>query len=121
MWKRVLAAAMVAGGVAYAQPPAQGNEVPLAAIDIARADTANVMPDVGRLRTGRLKALRGAAYIDFVEVKFDNGEVQHVDVNKQLARDEMASIDLNGRRTIQSITVHGTPDVGARIQVIGLR
>lgn len=120
MWKQVLAAAMAAGGIAYAQPP-QVNEVPMAAIDIARADTATLTPDLGRVRSLRLKALRGGAYIDFVEIKLDNGEVQHVDVGKQLARDESAEIDLNGKRGIQSITVRGTPDEGARIQVIGLR
>jgi len=121
MWTRVLAASMVAGGIAYAQPPAQSNEVPLAAIDIARANTASVTPDIGRLRTVRLKALRGAAYIDFVEITLDDGALQHVDVNRQLARDESADIDLNGTRGIKSITVHGTADVGGRIQVIGLR
>jgi len=121
MWTRVLAGAMVAGGIAYAQPAVQTNEVPLAAIDIARGDTANLTPDVGRMRSVRLRALRGAAYIDFVEVKLDNGEVEHVDVNRQLARDETADIDLNGKHGIQSITVRGTPDVGARIQVTGVR
>jgi hypothetical protein len=112
---------LLAGGIASAQPARQANEVPMAAIDIGRADTATLPPDLGRMRSVRLKALRGGAYVDFVEVKFDNGEVQHVDVNKQLARDESAEIDLNGKRTIKSISVHGTPDEGARIQVIGLR
>jgi hypothetical protein len=121
MWKQAFGAVLLAGGIASAQPAVQANEVPLAAIDIARGDTANLTPDLGKMRSVRLKALRGAAYIDYVEVKLDNGEVQHVDVNKQLARDESAEIDLNGKRGIQSITVHGTPDEGARIQIIGLR
>ena len=121
MWKHVCSVFLVAGGIASAQPQRQANEVPMAAIDIARGDTANLPPDLGRMRSVRLKALRGGAYIDYVEIKLDNGEVQHVNVSKQLARDESAEIDLNGKRGIQSISVHGTPDEGARIQVIGLR
>ncbi len=129
---RALAGAMLVGamGVAGAQPtrgtpPAAtsraGAEVALAAMDIDHKDTTDVAPGAGRFRSLRLRALHGGAYIDFVEVRYANGERQHVAVGRSLARDESADIDLNGRRDLQAITVRGTPDPDTRVEVIGLR
>lgn len=94
--------------------------VPLAAMDITRKQTVDIGRHAGRFRTLRIQALRGAAYVDFVELRFGNGEQQHVDVGRRIGRGEIADIDVGGR-FLQAITVHGTPDRWSRIQVIGLR
>jgi hypothetical protein len=96
------------------------NAVPLAAMDITRKQTVDIGHHAGRFRTLRIQALRGAAYVDFVELRFGNGEQQHVDVQRRIGRGEIADIDV-GNRYLQAITVHGTPDRWSRIQVIGLR
>jgi hypothetical protein len=96
------------------------NAVPLAAMDITRKETVDIGRHAGRFRTLRIQALRGAAYVDFVELRFGNGEQQHVDVQRRIGRGEIADIDV-GNRYLQAITVHGTPDRWSRIQVIGLR
>lgn len=97
------------------------NYVTLAAMDITRKDTVDVDRNLGRFRTLRVMAIRGAGYVDFIEVRFGNGLQQHIDVNRRLGRGESADIDLNGPHRIEAITVHGTPDGRSAIQVIGLR
>jgi hypothetical protein len=94
--------------------------VPLAAMDISRKETIDIGKRAGRFRTLRVQALRGAAYVDFVEVRFGNGQQQHVDVQRRIGRGEIADIDIGGR-TLQAVTVHGTPDRWSQIQLIGLR
>jgi len=97
------------------------NYVTLAAMDIARKDTVDVDTNLGRFRTLRVMAIRGAGYVDFIEVRFGNGVQQHIDVNRRIGRGESADIDLNGPHRIEAITVHGTPDGHSAIEVIGLR
>jgi hypothetical protein len=121
MWKRIVGAAAVAGGIAYAQPPVQHEMVPLGAMNIAVNDTANVPLGAGTLRTVRIQAMHGGAYIDFVELRFMGGATDRVPFGRRLSRDESADVDLNGKRELQAVTVTGEPDDGARIQVIGLR
>lgn len=99
----------------------QRNYVTLAAMDIARKDTVDINTNLGRFRTLRVMAVRGAGYIDFIEVRYGNGEQQHIDVKRRLGRGEVADIDLNGARRLEAITVHGTPDGRSAIAVIGLR
>jgi hypothetical protein len=94
--------------------------VPLAAMDISRKQTIDIGLEAGRFRTLRLQALRGAAYVDFVELRFGNGDQQHVDVRRRIGRGEIADIDV-GNRYLQAITVHGTPDRWSQIQITGLR
>jgi hypothetical protein len=93
--------------------------VPLAAMDISRKQTVDVDPRPIYSRI-RIQALRGAAYVDFVTIRFGNGEQQHVDVRRRIGRGEVADIDINGRH-LQAITVHGIPDRWSRIQIIAQR
>jgi hypothetical protein len=95
--------------------------VTLAAMDIHRAQTVDIDETLGRFRRLRVQAIRGAAYVDFIEVRYANGEQQHIDVNRRLGRGEVADIDLNGAHRLQAITVHGEPDNWSQIQVIGER
>ena len=97
------------------------NYVTLAAMDINRTDTVDVDRNLGRFRTLRVMAIRGAGYIDFIEVRYGDGEQQHIDVKRRLGRGETADVDLGGARRIEAITVHGTPDGHSAIAVIGLR
>ncbi len=97
------------------------NYVTLAAMDITRKDTVDIDRNLGRFRTLRVMAIRGAGYVDFIEVRYGNGEQQHIDVRRRLGRGEFADIDLNGARRLEAITVHGAPDGRSAIQVIGLR
>ncbi len=99
----------------------QRNYVTLAAMDIARKDTVDIDRNLGRFRTLRVMAIRGAGYIDFIEVRYGNGEQQHIDVKRRIGRGETADIDLGGARRLEAITVHGAPDGRSAIQVIGLR
>jgi hypothetical protein len=93
--------------------------VPLATMDISRKQTVDIdrRPTYSRLR---LQAARGVAYVDFVTIRFGNGEQEHVDVRRRIGRGETADIPTNGRH-IEAITVHGRPDRWSRIQIIGLR
>ena len=97
------------------------NYVTLAAMDIGRKDTVDIDRNLGRFRTLRVMAVRGAGYIDFIEVRYANGEQQHIDVQRRIGRGETADIDLNGSHRLDAITVHGTPDGHSAIAVIGLR
>lgn len=97
------------------------NYVTLAAMDIARKDTVDIDRNLGRFRTLRLMAIRGAGYVDFIEVRYGNGQQEHIDVKRRIGRGETADIDLNGPHRLEAITVHGTPDGRSAIQVIGLR
>jgi hypothetical protein len=95
--------------------------VTLAAMDIHRKETVDIDRNLGSFRELRVQAIRGAAYVDFIEVRYGNGEQQHIDVKRRLGRDEVATVDLNGSRHIEAITVHGEPDHWSQIQVIGIR
>lgn len=97
------------------------NYVTLAAMDIDRKDTVDIDRNLGRFRTLRIQAIRGAGYIDFVEVRYGDGQQQHIDVKRRIGRGETADVDLGGARRLEAITVHGTPDGRSAIQVIGLR
>jgi hypothetical protein len=90
--------------------------VSLATMDISRKETVDIDP---RFRFSRLRiqAARGAAYVDFVTIRYGNGEQQHVDVHRRIGRGEYADIEVNGRH-LQAITVHGRPDRWSQIQVI---
>ena len=86
------------------------NWVTLAAMDVHRKETVDIDRTLGRFRHLRVQAIRGAAYVDFIEVRYGNGEQQHIDVKRRLGRGEVADIDLNGARRLEAITVHGEPD-----------
>jgi hypothetical protein len=93
------------------------HSVTLATMDISRKETV----DVDRRQVWsnlRLVADRGVAYVDFVTIRFGNGEQEHVDINRRIGRGEVADIPVNGRH-IEAITVHGRPDRWARIRVVG--
>ena len=95
--------------------------VTLAAMDIQASKTVDIDENLGRFRHLRVQAIRGAAYVDFIEVRYANGEQQHIDVKRRIGRGETADIDLNGSHRLQAITVHGEPDNHSQIQVIGER
>lgn len=95
--------------------------VTLAAMDIQASKTVDIDEGLGRFRRLRVQAIRGAAYVDFIEIRYANGEQQHVDVKRRIGRGEVADIDLNGSHRLQAITVHGEPDHHSQIQVIGER
>jgi hypothetical protein len=97
------------------------NAVPLAAMDISRKETVDFNPHRDQFRALRVRALRGAAYVDFITIRFGNSEQQHIDVRRRIGAGETFDIDLNGVRGLAAITVHGRPDRWSRIQVIGLR
>ena len=102
---------------------AHGNRlVPLVAMDIHRKETVDIGTQAGRFHGLRVQALRGAAYVDFVEVRYGNGEQQHFDIRRRVGRDEIVDVPFNGRaRYLAAITVHGQPDRWSRIQVMGMR
>jgi hypothetical protein len=95
--------------------------VPLVAMDIQRKETVDIGRRAGRFSRLRIQALRGVAYVDFVYVRFGNGETQHYDIKRRIGREEVVDIDLPGRRYVDAITVHGTPDRWSRIQIVGQR
>lgn len=97
--------------------------VPLVAMDIQRKETVDIGPQAGRLHGLRLQALRGAAYVDFVEVRYGNGEQQHFDIRRRIGRDEIIDVpfDSTNGRHVAAITIHGQPDHWSRIQVLGVR
>jgi len=97
------------------------NYVTLAAMDIDRKDTVDIDRNLGRFRSLRIMAIRGAGYIDFIEVRYGDGEQQHIDVKRRIGRGESADVDLGGARRLEAITVHGSPDGRSAVQVIGLR
>jgi hypothetical protein len=97
------------------------NMVPLAAMDISRKQTVDIGKHAGRFRGLRLQALRGAAYVDFVELRFGNGEQQHVDIRRRVGRGEVFNVPFNDARYLAAITVHGQPDRWSQIQVVGIR
>jgi hypothetical protein len=99
----------------------QRSYVTLAAMDIGNGDTVDVDTALGGFRTLRVTAIRGSGYIDYLEVRFGNGEKDRIDMKRWLDRDQFEDIDLNGKRRIAAITVHGTPDGRAAIQIVGLR
>ena len=101
---------------------ANGRMVPLVAMDIRRKETVDIGSQIGTFRGLRLQALRGAAYIDFIEVRFANGEQEHYDIRRRVGRGEVFDVPFNGAsRYVMAITVHGRPDRWSRIQVLGMR
>jgi hypothetical protein len=102
----------------------RGQWVPLAAMNITRKETVDIGLRAGPFRALRLQAQRGVAYVDFVTIRFGNGEQQHIDIHRRIGAGEVADIDTqgpNGGRNIAAVTVHGRPDRWSRIQIIGLR
>lgn len=101
---------------------ANGRFVPLVAMDIRRKETVDIGGrEAGTFRGIRLQALRGAAYVDFVTVRFGNGEQQHVDIRRRIGRDEIVDVPFTQERYIAAVTVHGQPDQWSRIQILGMR
>ena len=100
--------------------------VRLVTIDVTRKRTVDFPRSAGRFQTLRIHAIRGVGYIDFVTVRFGNGEQQHVDVKHVVGRDEDIDISTGGRY-VEAITVHGAPNPRdrfsrrARVQIIGMR
>jgi hypothetical protein len=97
------------------------NWVTLAAMRVQRDRTIDIDRNLGEFRTLRVTAVRGAAYIDFIEVRYGNGEQQHIDVKRRIGRGEVADLDLDGRRHVAAITVHGEPDGRSAIEIVGIR
>jgi hypothetical protein len=95
--------------------------VTLAAMDVHRKQTVDIDERLGHFRRIRVQAIRGAGYIDFIEIRYANGEQQHVDVKRRIGRGEVADIDLNGSHHLAAITVHGDPDNLSQIEIIGER
>ncbi len=95
--------------------------VPLGAINVRDNATVDIAPEVGRFTRLEVHALRGTAYINSIDVRFGDGDQQHVDVNRRIDHDTPLSVDLSGRRRLQGITVHAAPDRWARIQIVGQR
>lgn len=97
--------------------------VPLAAIDVGRKETVDIGPGAGRFRALRLRALRGGAYVDFVEVRYGNGEQQHFDVHQRIVYGQAQDLQIGPEpRHIQAITVHaGPPGRMAQLQIVGVR
>ena len=95
--------------------------VTLAAMNVQRERTVDIDHNLGEFRALRLTAIRGAGYIDFIEVRFANGEQQHIDVKRPIGRGESADLDLSGMHHVTAITVHGEPDGRSAIEIIGLR
>jgi hypothetical protein len=138
--KKIALLAAVVGATALAAPRAHADDrdewrheragfhdaqrrgwVTLTAMDVHRKQTVDIDERLGFFRRLRLQAIRGAGYIDFIEIRFANGEQQHVDVQRRIGRGETADIDLNGERRVVALTVHGEPDGRAQIQIIGER
>ena len=63
--------------------------VTLAAMDIQASKTVDIDEGLGRFRRLRVQAIRGAAYVDFIEIRYANGEQQHVDVKRRIGRGEV--------------------------------
>ena len=100
--------------------------VRLVTMDLSRKQTVDFARNTGRFQTLRLHALRSAGYVDFVTVRYGNGEQQHVDVKHVIGRDEDIDINVGGRH-VEAITVHASRNPRdrfaprARIEVIGMR
>jgi hypothetical protein len=96
--------------------------VPLVSMDIHRKETVDIGRQAGRFHGLRIEARRGAAYINFVEVRYGNGEQQHFDVHRRIGRGEIVDVPFDGQmRYVEAITVHGQPDRWSQIQVLGMR
>ena len=95
--------------------------VTLTAMDVQRDKTVDIDPALGRFRRLHVQAIRGAGYIDFIEVRYANGQQEHVDVKRRIGRGESADIDLNGSHRIAAITVHGDNDGRSQIEIVGER
>jgi len=96
--------------------------VPLAAIDITRKETVDIGSQAGTFLGLRLRALRGAPYVDFMTVRFANGEQQHYDIRRRVGRGEIVDVPFDGaHRYVMAVTVHGRPDRWSQIQVLGMR
>lgn len=106
--------------------PNRAPSVRLVTMEVMGKQTVDFPRNTGRFQTLRLRALRGVGYIDFVEVRYGNGEQQHVDVRHVIGGDEDVDINVHGRR-VEAITVHGGPNPRdrysrrARIEVVGMR
>ena len=104
----------------------QDQTVRLFTLDLSHSQTFDFPRNAGRFQTLRLHALKSAGYVDFVEVRYGNGEQQHVDVKHVIGRDEDIDINVGGRH-VEAITVHGSRNPRdrwaprARIEVIGMR
>jgi hypothetical protein len=99
----------------------QRNWVTLAAMNVSRDRTVDVDIHLGIFRSLRVTAIRGSAYIDFIEVRYGNGEQQHIDIKRRIGRGEVADLPLDGARHVAALTVHGEPNGRAAIQIVGLR
>jgi len=97
------------------------NWVPLATMDIRRKETVDLPSNTGRFRSLRIKAVHGLGYIDFVTIRYGNGEQQHVDINRRIGREEVFDLNTGGRH-VEALTVHGRPERrDTRVQIIGMR
>lgn len=138
--KKIALLAVLAGAVPLAAPLAHADDrnearheragerdartrnwVTLTAMDVQRDKTVDIDSSLGKFRRLRVEAIRGAGYIDFIEIRYANGEQQHVDVKRRIGRGETADIDLNGSHRLAAITVHGDPDSRSQIEVVGER
>jgi hypothetical protein len=97
------------------------NWVTLAAMRVQRDRTIDIDHNLGEFRSLRLSAVRGVAYIDFIEVRFSNGEQQHIDVKRRIGAGEVADLDLDGKRRIAAVTIHGEPDGHSAVEIVGIR
>jgi len=99
----------------------QAGWVPLATMDIRRKQTVDFPRDAGRFRALRIQAVAGVGYVDFVTVRYGNGQQQHVDIKRRIGRDEVFDLDTQGRH-VEALTLHGRPERrDTRVQIIGMR
>ena len=94
---------------------------PLVAMDIHHKQTVDIGRHAGRFHGLRIEAQRGAAYVDFVEVRYGNGEQQHFDVRRRIGRAETVDVPFDASRYVEAITVHGQADRWSQLRVLAIR
>jgi hypothetical protein len=95
---------------------------PLATMSVGPRQTAFVGRRSGWFSRLRLQAVRGSPYIDYIYVRYGNGEPQRIAIGRELFAGESIDVDLLGnQRRISTITVAGPRDRYSRVTIVGLR
>jgi hypothetical protein len=105
----------------YQLPGRRASWVALSSPMSLRSGSATIHPELARISQLRLEAKRGMTYVNRVELRFRNGGVQMLRVNRWLTSASTIDLDIkNDRRIIDSIVVVGSSNRFSSHQVFAI-
>lgn len=93
--------------------------VQLAALPLDAKSRVDIGPQAGAFSRIRVQAVDGRPLVYSIVVRFMNGTMETLNVNRRVGNGEVFDANLNGRQPIAAIAIHGQPDGHSQLVIYG--